>query len=77
MKIYFLNINLVLEQTTELLYILKTCITKYVLNKKKKIYSSANGRFRVETTEVRRVHVHSSLLVVVSNQNASNKKKIV
>jgi hypothetical protein len=38
-------------------------------------YSSVNGRFRVETTEVRRVHVHSSLLVVTSNQNASNKKK--
>ena len=38
--------------------------------------SSVNGRFRVETTEVRRVHVHSSLLVVTSNQNASNKKKI-
>ena len=37
--------------------------------------SSVNGRFRVETTEVRRVHVHSSLLVVTSNQNASNKKK--
>jgi hypothetical protein len=34
-----------------------------------------NGRFRVKTTEVRRVHVHSSLLVVTSNQNASNKKK--
>jgi hypothetical protein len=31
-------------------------------------------RFRVKTTEVRRVHVHSSLLVVTSNQNASNKK---
>jgi hypothetical protein len=38
--------------------------------------SSVNGCFRVETTEVRRVHVHSSLLVVTSNQNASNKKKI-
>ena len=37
--------------------------------------SSVNGRFRVETNEVRRVHVHSSLLVVTSNQNASNKKK--
>jgi hypothetical protein len=37
--------------------------------------SSVNGRFRVKTTEVRRVHVHSSLLVVTSNQNASNKKK--
>ena len=34
-----------------------------------------NGRFRVKTTEVRRVHVHSSLLVVTSNQNASKKKK--
>ena len=40
----------------------------------KKSCSSVNGRFRVETTEVRRVHVHSSLLVVTSNQNASNKK---
>ena len=40
-----------------------------------KQYSSVNGRFRVKTTEVRRVHVHSSLLVVTSNQNASNKKK--
>ena len=39
------------------------------------IISSVNGRFRVKTTEVRRVHVHSSLLVVTSNQNASNKKK--
>ena len=39
------------------------------------IHSSVNGRFRVKTTEVRRVHVHSSLLVVTSNQNASNKKK--
>ena len=39
--------------------------------------SSVNGRFRIETTEVRRVHVHSSLLVVTSNQNASNKKRIV
>ena len=38
-------------------------------------YSSVNGRFRVKTTEVRRVHVLSSLLVVTSNQNASNKKK--
>ena len=38
-------------------------------------YSSVNGRFRVKTTEVRRVHVHSSLLVVAFNQNASNKKK--
>jgi hypothetical protein len=38
-------------------------------------YSSVNDRFRVKTTEVRRVHVHSSLLVVTSNQNASNKKK--
>jgi hypothetical protein len=37
--------------------------------------SSVNGRFRVETNEVRRVHVHSSLLVVTFNQNASNKKK--
>jgi hypothetical protein len=27
------------------------------------------------TTELRRVHVHSSLLVVTSNQNSSNKKK--
>ena len=36
---------------------------------------SVNGRFRVKTTEVRRVHVHSSLLVVTSNKNASNKKK--
>ena len=36
--------------------------------------SSVNGRFRVKTTEVRRVHVHSSLLVVTSNQNAFNKK---
>ena len=32
--------------------------------------------FSVKTTEVRRVHVHSSLLDVTSNQNASNKKKI-
>jgi hypothetical protein len=40
-------------------------------------HSSVNGRFRVETTEVRRVHVHSSLLVATSNQNASNKKKII
>ena len=39
------------------------------------IDSSINGRFRVKTTEVRRVHMHSSLLVVTSNQNASNKKK--
>jgi hypothetical protein len=38
-------------------------------------HSSVNGHFRVKTTEVRRVHVHSSLLVVASNQNASNKKK--
>ena len=38
-------------------------------------HSSVNGRFRVKTIEVRRVHVHSSLLVVTSNQNASNKKK--
>jgi hypothetical protein len=38
-------------------------------------YSSVNGRFWVKTTEVRRVHMHSSLLVVTSNQNASNKKK--
>ena len=37
-------------------------------------HSSVNGRFRVETTEVRRVHVHSSLLIVTSNQNASDKK---
>jgi hypothetical protein len=37
--------------------------------------SSVNGRFRVETNELRQVHVHSSLLVVTSNQNASNKKK--
>jgi hypothetical protein len=41
----------------------------------KNSYSSVNGRFRVETTEVRRVHVHSSLLIVTSNQNASNKTK--
>ena len=40
-------------------------------------FSSVNGHFRVETTELRRMHVHSSLLVVTSNQNASNKKKIV
>jgi hypothetical protein len=40
-------------------------------------FSTVNGRFRVETTELRRVHVHSSLLVVTSNQNASNKKTIV
>jgi hypothetical protein len=39
-------------------------------------HSSVNGRFQVETTEVRRVHVHSSLLVATSNQNASNKKII-
>ena len=38
-------------------------------------HSSVNGRFLVKTTEVRRVHVHSSLLVVTSNQNVSNKKK--
>ena len=37
-------------------------------------FSSVNGRFRVETTELRRVHVHLSLLVT-SNQNTSNKKK--
>jgi hypothetical protein len=36
-------------------------------------HSFVNGRFRMETTEVRRVHVHSSLLVATSNQNASNK----
>ena len=41
----------------------------------KNMISSVNGRFRVKTTEVRRVHVQSSLLVVTSNQNASNKKK--
>ena len=41
------------------------------------VFSSVNGHFRVETTELRRVHVHSSLLVVTSNQNGSNKKKIV
>ena len=35
-------------------------------------HSSVNGRFRVEMTEVRRVHMHSSLLVLTSNQNASN-----
>ena len=39
------------------------------------ISSSVNGRFRVKTTEVRRVHMYSSLLVVTSNQNASNKKR--
>jgi hypothetical protein len=38
-------------------------------------YSSVNGRFRVETNEVSRVHVHSSLPVVTSNQNAASKKK--
>ena len=46
------------------------------LHLKKSLYSSVNG-FRVETTELRRVHVLSSLLVVTSNQNASDKKKIV
>jgi hypothetical protein len=40
-----------------------------------KDYSSVNGRFRVETNEVRRVDVHSSFLVVTSNQNAANKIK--
>jgi len=39
------------------------------------MYSSVNGRFRVKTTEVRRVHVHSSLLGVTSNQNASQETK--
>jgi hypothetical protein len=43
----------------------------------RKNHSSVNGCFRVETTELRRVHVHSSLLVVTSNQNASNRKKFV
>ena len=37
------------------------------------LISSVIGRFRVETTELRRVHVLSSLLVVTSNHNASNK----
>ena len=46
-------------------------------NVNKTWHSSVNGHFRVETTELRRVHVHSSLLVVTSNQNASNKEKIV
>jgi len=36
-------------------------------------YSSVIGRFRVETTELRRVHLHLSLFVVTSNQNASSK----
>jgi hypothetical protein len=40
-------------------------------------HSSVNGRFRVETIELRRAHVHSSLLVATSNHSASNKKKIV
>jgi hypothetical protein len=40
-----------------------------------KDYSSVNGRFRMETNEVRGVHVHSSLLLVTSIQNAANKKK--
>ena len=43
----------------------------------KNAFSSVYGRFRVETTEIRRVHVHSSLLIVTSNQNTSKKKKIV
>ena len=45
--------------------------------KKKKKNSSVNGHFRIETTKLKRVHVHSSLLVVTSNQNAFNKKKII
>ena len=48
--------------------------TEYDMKLSKNYFSSVNGRFRVKTTEVRRVHVHSSLLVVTSNQNASNKK---
>ena len=51
-----------------------TRVTRQVSLLKQKL-SSVNGRFRVKTTVVRRVHVHSSLLVVTSNQNASNKKK--
>ena len=46
-------------------------------HKCQKTISFVNGRFRVEMSELRRVHVHSSVLVVTSNQNASNKKKIV
>ena len=50
---------------------IQNCIVVYVLifSKQKSngysgfLYSSVNGRFRVKTTEVRRVHVHSSLLV--------------
>ena len=41
----------------------------------KKQNSSVDDRFQVKTTEVRRVHVHLCLLVVTSNQNASNKKR--
>jgi hypothetical protein len=36
------------------------------------ISSSVNGRFRVKTTEVRRVHVHSSLLVVTWSEQVKN-----
>ena len=50
-------------------------ITRVEKHYEKPEYSFVNGRFRVKTTEVRRVYVHSSLLVVTSNQNASNKKQ--
>ena len=53
----------------------RTCFThysRYLLQ-----YSSINGRFWVQTTELRRVHMYSSLLVVTSNYNASNKTKSV
>ena len=59
-----------------ILYLHSYTVTHF-MQQRKMIHSSINGRFRVKTTEVRRVHVHSSLLVVISNQNASNKKKIV
>jgi hypothetical protein len=46
-------------------------ITRVEKHYEKPEYSSVNGRFLVKTTEVRRVYVHPSLLVVTSNQNAS------
>ena len=71
-----------LKPQVHIFKVIETLCIRYNRNRKKKKkkdnknnYSSVNGRFRVKTTEVRRAHVHSSLLVVTSNQNASNKKK--
>ena len=69
------SFSLALKQMCKEKFVLLQEMLKLWLNTDKaNTYSSVNGRFRVKTTEVRRVHVHSSLLVVTSNQNASNKK---